>query len=156
MRWTNSSRGTKPVRYGSRWSWLFLSAFLAFLPSSLWPQSQPAPASQQTQPSTQYSKMTQAELLKLIEQKDSLLAEWLTWHDKVTTSQAELARTSADQLASRDKLIADQGIVIAERTKERDDALAEVNRQKVMGWLEKLLYGFGGASAGYAVGHFVK
>ena len=84
------------------------------------------------------------------------MAEWLTWHDKVTTSQAELARTSADQLARRDKLIADQSIVITERTKERDDTLAEVSRQKVMGWIEKLLWGLGGSGAGFAVGHFAK
>lgn len=150
--WTSSLRGTKPSRFGSRWSWLFLLVLLAFWPCSLSAQSQPSPASPQTPPSTQYSKMTRDELLTQIADKDKLLAEWLAWHDKVTTSQAEQEQAWTERVASRDKLIADQEVVIVARTKERDDALARLQRQEALGWLERGLWALGGAGFGYAVG----
>jgi thiamine pyrophosphate-dependent acetolactate synthase large subunit-like protein len=100
--------------------------------------------------------MTQDELLKQIEQKDKLLAEWLTWNDQEKTSQAELAQASADQLASSDKLIRDQAIVIAERTQERDEARKELNRQQVASWLEKALWGVAGIGGGYLLVRLTK
>ncbi len=130
MMWTTSSPGIRSKSYGSKWLLPFLLSFSLFSAYSLSAQSQ----SSQPEPSTSYSKMTRDELLTQIESKDKLLAEWLTWQEKVKTSQAELAQASSEQLASRDKLIRDQGFVIE-----------GYKTQQAMGWIERSAWALGGA-----------
>lgn len=149
--WKNSFLGIRNKSSGSRLSWPFLLGLSFFLACSLSadPLTIPSP---QTSPSDQYSKMTRDELLKQIIDKDRLLNEWLTWQEKVKTSQAERDQASAEQLASRDKLIRDQAIALKASTQERDHAKAELERQQVTGWLEKALWGLGGFGLGYVAG----
>lgn len=183
MRWTKSLRGTKLKSYGLKWLLPFLLAFSLFSASLLSAQAQSSQVPPTT-PSDQYSKMTPEQLRQAIADKDKLLSEWITrglqWiRDKqqfqtdltnlqatstkqtatikdLTTSLDAQDKASQDQLASRDRLIQDQATVIKERTQERDDARAELGRQKAEGWLEKLLYAFGGLGLGYTAGHFTK
>lgn len=147
--WTNSSLGIGSKKPGSKLRSLFLFLLLAFLPSFLWPQELSSDQSQQTTRSQKYSSLTKDQLLKLIDDKDRLLSEWLMWHDKVMTSQAELAKASADQVATRDKLIADQKATIAALKAERDEALSELSKQKSKGVFENILSAISGAGIGF-------
>jgi len=96
--------------------------------------------------------MTQDELLKLTKDKDCLLLDWLNWSEKEKALRKERDEASAEQLASRDKLIRDQAIALKAVTQERDDAKAELGRQQLMGWLERGLWGLGGLGLGYVTG----
>ena len=140
--------------YGSRWFWAFLSVLWLFSASSL--------SGQTPQEQKPYSEMTRAELLTQIEEKDRLLADWLTLYEQLTMEQNELTKAlsdyrellqkakalqkeheeaSADQLASRDKVIADQEAVIDDyRSKES------------LAWIEKIIWALGGAGLGFTGG----
>jgi len=136
--WTKSLLGTPNKSSGSRSSLLFLSVLCFFSVFSLSGQDLPS-----TQPSPKYSEMTRAELLTQIADKDSLILEWLTWSEKEKALRKEQDEAYREQLSSRDKLIRDQALVIA-----------GYQSQEAMGWLERALWGLGGAGVGFVGGHF--
>ena len=128
--------GTRHKNSGSRFFLVFLLAFFLSSASSLFAQNQLPPSG----PQNQYSEMTAPQLMQVIDEKDKLLAEWLTWQEQEKISQAELVLAWEAKLASRDKLIRDQGFVIE-----------GYKTQKALGWVERILWGVGGVGVGYTV-----
>lgn len=65
--------------------------------------------------------------------------------DNLKTSLTEYRKTSDEQLASRDKLIRDQGITIS-----------AYQKQDTLNWFELGGVGIGGFGLGFVAGHFIK